>query len=444
MDVRLPKLGEGAESGVVVSIAVNEGDAVTKGQIILELENEKAVTAIPSSETGTVGRIAIKVGDKLSVGQVIFSLSSGGSSAIVPAAVKSSKGPEKPIKVPQSKASTIEVAPDSESVGEDLAAEMGSATAAGLPLAASPTLRRLAFDLGIDLATIRGSETGGRVVVGDIRRYLDRLRSAASRNNRAVLESTQGSRDTFTSPKVESIDFSKWGSISKKPLAPIRQTIARRMVENAVSIPHVTQFDEADISTLLQLRKKWLPAYEAKGARITVTTLLLKAVAKTLKKFPIFNSSLDEAAQEIVFKKYVHIGMAVDTDQGLLVPVLRNVDTKTLLELSKELNELADKARDRKITLEEMKGGSFTISNQGAIGGGHFTPIINRPEVAILGLGKTGSRAVVLADKTIAARSILPISLSYDHRIIDGGEATRFSVELVQQFENFKEEDITI
>ncbi len=444
MDVRLPKLGEGAESGVVVSIAVNEGDAVIKGQIILELENEKAVTAIPSSETGTVGRIAIKVGDKLSVGQVIFSLSSGGSSASVPAAAKSSKGPEKPIKVPQSKASTIEVAADSEPMGEDLAAEVGSATAAGLPLAASPTLRRLAFDLGIDLATIRGSETGGRVVVSDLRRYLDRLRMAASRGNRDVQVSTHGSRDASTPPKVESIDFSKWGSISKKPLAPIRQTIARRMVENAVSIPHVTQFDEADISTLLQLRKKWMPAYEAKGARITVTTLLLKAVAKTLKKFPIFNASLDEAAQEIVFKNYVHIGMAVDTDQGLLVPVLRNVDAKSLLELSKELNELADKARDRKITLEEMKGGSFTISNQGAIGGGHFTPIINRPEVAILGLGKTGSRAVVMADKTIAARSILPISLSYDHRIIDGGEAARFSVELVQQFENFKEEDITI
>ena len=443
MDVRLPKLGEGAESGVVVSIAVNEGDAVTKGQIILELENEKAVTAIPSSETGTVGRIAVKVGDKITVGQVIFSFVGGGSPAAAPAVKTVASGTEKAKAAPKTQPS-VAVESTSEAIGEGISAESGSATAAGLPLAASPSLRRIAFDLGVDLATIRGSESGGRVVISDLRRFIDRLKVAASRANADLPISRNGSQDASTPTKAVAIDFSKWGSVTRKPLAPIRQTIARRMVENAVSIPHVTQFDEADITTLLQLRKKWLPAYEAKGARITLTTLLLKAVAHTLKKFPNFNASLDESTQELVLKDYVHIGMAVDTDQGLLVPVLRNVDQKSLFELSKELNELAEKARDRKISLEEMKGGSFTISNQGAIGGGHFTPIVNKPEVAILGLGKTVLKPVVLKDQSVAARSILPISLSYDHRIIDGGEAARFSVELVHQFENFKEADITI
>ncbi len=442
MDVRLPKLGEGAESGVVVSIAVNEGDVVTKGQIILEIENEKAVTAIPSSEAGIVGQISIKVGEKITVGQLIFSLkgSTSGSVGKVEKTTATKSETPKPNSKPKSAPVTVSEVPSE--LGEDaetVAPELGSASAAGLPIAAAPSIRRIAFDLGIDLGAIRGSESGGRIVMGDLRRFIDRLKNAAAQKKTALPVSAP-------SPKVvlESIDFSKWGSVTRKALPPIRQTIARRMVENAVSIPHVTQFDEADITQLLEIRKKWLPAFEAKGSRITVTTLLLKAVARTLKKFPIFNASIDEATQEIVFKDYVHIGMAVDTDQGLLVPVLRNVDLKGLFDLSKELNELAEKARDRKISLDEMKGGSFTISNQGAIGGGHFTPIVNKPEVAILGLGKTALKAVVQKDKSITARNMLPISISYDHRIIDGGEAARFSVELVHQFENFNEEDVKI
>ncbi|MCX6882905.1 MAG: 2-oxo acid dehydrogenase subunit E2 [Verrucomicrobia bacterium] len=285
-------------------------------------------------------------------------------------------GTEKAKAAPKTQPS-VAVESTSEAIGEGISAESGSATAAGLPLAASPSLRRIAFDLGVDLATIRGSESGGRVVISDLRRFIDRLKVAASRANADLPISRNGSQDASTPTKA------------------------------VVSIPHVTQFDEADISTLLQLRKKWLPAYEAKGARITLTTLLLKAVAHTLKKFPNFNASLDESTQELVLKDYVHIGMAVDTDQGLLVPVLRNVDQKSLFELSKELNELAEKARDRKISLEEMKGGSFTISNQGAIGGGHFTPIVNKPEVAILGLGKTVLKPVVLKDQSVAARPFL-------------------------------------
>src|SRR5258708_3287401 len=242
-------------------------------------------------------------------------------------------------------------------------------------------------------------------------------------------------------PAVEQIDFSKWGKVSKKPLSPLRQVIARRMAENWNTIPHVTQFDEADITGAMELRKKYAAAYEQKGARLTLTSFALKIVVDTLKKYPALNSSLDEAAQEIVNKEYYHIGVAVDTEAGLMVPVIRDVDKKNLLDLSKELEELAKKARERKLSAEEMKGGAFTISNQGGIGGAHFTPIVNKPEVAILGLGRGAMRAMV-CEKIIEPRMMLPIALSYDHRVIDGGAAARFIVDLVKAFEEFKEEGI--
>jgi pyruvate dehydrogenase E2 component (dihydrolipoamide acetyltransferase) len=239
------------------------------------------------------------------------------------------------------------------------------------------------------------------------------------------------------------VDFSKWGEISKKPMSSLRKIISRRMVENWNAIPHVTQFDDADITGVLALRKKYVEAYEKKGARLTVTSFVLKAVADTLKKHPIFNSSLDEAANEIVLKQYIHIGIAVDTEAGLIVPVLRDVDKKDLVQLSKELEELAKKARDRKVSGDDLKGGSFTISNQGGIGGAHFTPIVNKPEVAILGLGKGATKAVV-RDGKIEPRAMLPLGLSYDHRVIDGGAAARFIVDLVKAIENFDEKLVKI
>jgi len=223
----------------------------------------------------------------------------------------------------------------------------------------------------------------------------------------------------------------------------LRQVIARRMTENWNTIPHVTQFDEADITGLLALRKKYVEAYEKKGARLTVTSFIVKAVAENLKKHPYFNSSLDEAAGELVLKQYIHIGIAVDTEAGLIVPVLRDADKKDLVQISKEIEELATKSRERKISGEELKGGSFTISNQGGIGGGHFTPIVNKPEVAILGLGKGATKPVVRENK-IEPRAMLPLGLSYDHRVIDGGGAARFMVDLVKAIENFEEKAVKI
>jgi pyruvate dehydrogenase E2 component (dihydrolipoamide acetyltransferase) len=427
MDLKLPHLGEGADSGTVVNLFVKEGDQLTKDQAVLELENEKAVATIPSTAAGTVTKIYVKPGEKLSVGQRILSLSESGAENQQPSPKSQGKAAAKPEEA------------EKPQVREPEAKTEGGETQPDTAPAAAPSLRKLARDLAIDLTKVRGSARGGRIVLEDIRAYIQRLQRLASQ---PVAGAPAAANQSQRAP-AEPIDFTKWGSVLKKPLSPLRQVIARRMLENWNAIPHVTQFDEADITQLNVLRKKYAPAYEQKGVHLTLTSFVLKIVAGALKGHPIFNSSLDEVAQEIVIKEYFHIGVAVDTDAGLIVPVIRDVNKKNLLELSRELEDLAKKARDRKVSAEELKGGTFTISNQGGIGGAHFTPIVNRPEVAILGLGRGAMKAVVRGDK-IEPRLLLPIGLSYDHRVIDGGEAARFIVELVRAFENFKEEEVKI
>jgi pyruvate dehydrogenase E2 component (dihydrolipoamide acetyltransferase) len=420
MDVKLPKLGEGADSGVVVNVFVKEGDPVARDQAILELENEKAVASVPSTTAGVVTKIYVKAGDKISVGQRLISLSGGDqpAAAAAPAAKRAvpEPEPETPVEEPTAEA------------GEEIPKPVAAPVA-------SPSVRRLARELSIDLSKVRGSEAGGRIVTGDIRAYLARLQKTAGK---PAIAATAPAK-----PAAKSIDFSKWGPVTKKPLTQLRQVIARRMWESWNAIPHVTQFDDADFTRLNELRKRYAPAYEKKGAKLTLTPLVLKALVGTLKKYPIFNSSLDEAVQEVVFKDYYHIGIAVDTEQGLIVPVIRDADKKSVLELAKELEQLAQKARDRKVTAEEMKSGTFTISNQGAIGSAHFTPIINKPEVAILGLGR-GAMKPVARDGKVEVRMLTPLGLSYDHRVIDGGAAARFMVDLVKAMEDFGEEMVKI
>lgn len=433
MDLKLPALGEGADSGTVVNLFVKEGDQVAKDQAILELENEKAVATIPSTSNGTVTKIFVKTGDKISVGQRILALTETG-------AARAPAKETKPEIAPRAK--VVEVKPEEPppQPQEEPAQEEEIEAQPGVAPAASPSIRKLARDLGIDLTRVRGSERGGRIVLEDIRAYIQRLQSRSAAPAQAKGASGAVAPAPAAKPAPEQIDFSKWGAISKKPLSPLRQVIARRMSENWNAVPRVTQFDEADITELMGLRKKYTAAYEQKGARLTLTSFALKVLAETLKKHPIFNSSLDEAAQEIVTKEYYHIGVAVDTEAGLIVPVIRDADKKSLLDLSKELEDLAKKARERKLSAEELKGGTFTISNQGGIGSAHFTPIVNKPEVAILGLGRGAMRAVVHENK-IEPRLMLPIAISYDHRVIDGGVAARFAVDLVQAFENFKESE---
>jgi pyruvate dehydrogenase E2 component (dihydrolipoamide acetyltransferase) len=422
MDLKLPKLGEGADSGVVVNVFVKEGDTIARDQAVIELENEKAVASIPATAGGVVLKVYVKAGDKLSVGQRILTLSDAGKATVSAAATTAATGTPG---APEPEAEAPSVADDEEVIPKPVAAPV-----------AAPSVRRMARELGIDLARVRGSEPGGRIVLGDIRAYIERLQ-------KLTLKPKPGAAPAVEAPKAERVDFAKWGPVRKQALTPLRQTIARRMLENWTSIPHVTQFDEADVSGLNELRQQYGPAYEQKGVRLTVTVFLLKALVDTLKKHPLFNASLDEATQELVFKEYYHLGIAVDTEHGLIVPVIRDADKKDLLQLARDLEGVATKARERKVTGEDLRGGTFTISNQGGIGGAHFTPIINKPEVAILGIGR-GALKPVVRDGQVQTRLLVPLGLSYDHRVIDGGQAARFSTDFVQAVQTFQADAVKL
>ena len=408
MDIRLPNLGEGADSGTVVNVLVKVGDSIAKDQPVLELETEKAVGSIPSPVAGKVTKILVKEGEKISAGRPILSVD-----ATVDVASEPAK-PSAPAPLPATKR-----------------AEIGAPVKvpSGLPVAASPTIRRMARDLGIDLTVVPATGRGGRIELEDLKKYIAGLQ--------------QGAPAPTAKPVTALPDFAKWGPVTRKPISSLRKVIGERMTESWTTVPHVTQFDEADITGIMALRKKHLAAYEKAGVRLTVTAFLLKAVALTLKQMPQFNASLDEAAGELVVKEYVHLGVAVDTEQGLIVPVLRDADKKSLLELSRELATIAEKTRARKVSLEELKGSSFTVSNLGGIGGTWFTPIVNKPDVAILGVGRGVERAVVV-DGKVVPRTLLPLALSYDHRVIDGADGARFIRALVEAVGKFDEELVAI
>ena len=407
MDVRLPRLGEGVDSGTVASLLIKVGDTVAKDQPILELESEKAVATIPSPDAGTVSAVHVKEGDTIKVGQLILTLG-GGAAGTSPAPAK-----------------VIDV-----SVGDEQEDQPE-----GMAPPAAPTIRRLARELGVDLSRVRGSERGGRIVMADLRRYVQRLQQQPAGARAAAAPAGEA---PSPKPAPVSIDFSKWGPVEKTKLTNLRMLISAKMSESWTTVPHVTQFDEADVTGILELKKKHDPAYEKKGGKLTLTAFALKAVAGVLQKHPLFNASIDLAARELVQKRYYHVGIAVDTEQGLIVPVLRDVDKKSMLQLASELNSLAERTRQRKVALEEMQGASFTISNQGGIGSGYFTPIVNVPEVAILGMGRGVLKPVVRGGKAVN-RMMLPLSLSYDHRVLDGANAARFMVDLVAAFEGFDE-----
>jgi pyruvate dehydrogenase E2 component (dihydrolipoamide acetyltransferase) len=429
MDVKLPNLGEGADSGTVVGILVKPGAQIKKGQSIIELETGKAVAPIPSPAAGTVKDVRVKEGDKISVGAVILSLEeAAGGTSTATAAASGAPAEKKPVAKAPPKKAEAEAEPEQavEATEDEIVNEN--------PVA-PPSVRKVARELGIDLRKIHGSESGGRIVWADLRNYIARLEGLAA--------SGKVAKPGAPAAPAEQVDFSQWGSIYKRPVTPLRKVIAQRMTESRQSIPEVTQFDEADVTVMNDLRKQYAPSYEAKGARLTLTSFVLKIVANTLKKHPIFNASLDETANEIVFKEYIHLGLAVDTEGGLLVPVIRDCDKKDLVQLSKDIADVAAKARERKLGLEEMRGGTFTISNQGGIGGAHFTPIINRPEVAILGLGRSVLKPVV-RDGKIEPRLMMPIAVAYDHRVIDGAAAARFTVDLVNAFQSFSEAEVKI
>ncbi len=407
-EFRLPGLGENVESGAVTKVMIAVGDTVMENQSVLEIETEKAALEVPSNVSGVVTEVRVKEGDVLRVGQVAFIVEA--TSVSVDPASRVLPVPEPP------EPASVDVPPASETSGRhDAEQALPLARAAvrrGGPVAASPSVRQLAREIGVDINEVPSSE-GGRVTAEDVKRH---ARGANVDTGGAV------SRADAAAPLP---DFARWGEVERQPMSTVRQRTAESMTRAWTSIPHVTQFDKADVTNFEALRVKYASRVEKAGGKLTVTAMLLKVLAAALQKFPQFNASVNMAANEIVFKKYYNIGVAVDTDRGLLVPVIRDVDQKNIIEIAVELNGLAERARTRKTTLDEMQGGTFTVSNLGGIGGTAFTPIVNAPEVAILGVSRSQIEPVYI-DGRFQPRTMLPLSLSYDHRVIDGADAARF------------------
>jgi pyruvate dehydrogenase E2 component (dihydrolipoamide acetyltransferase) len=440
MDVKLPQLAEGVESGTVVNILVKEGQEIKKDQPFMELETQKAVGSIPAPATGVVSKVHVKEGTEVTVGQLLISIATDGSSAPPPQPNKNETmpAPAAPAAQPQPSQKLEAQIPSAASPVDAHRYESKS----GAPPPAAPSLRKVAHELGIDLNRVHGSQAGGRIVLEDVRAYIERLQAHAFSGGAAPLASQAAPTVAATAP-IEAPEYSKWGPVRREKMSSLRRTVSQRMAQSWTAIPKIDQFDDVDVTELLALRKKHGPAYEKKGIHLTLTCFILKAVAGALKKHPKANASLDEVAQEIVFKDYVHIGIAVDTEAGLIVPVLRDVERKNLLEIALELNALSEKTRQRKITLEELQGGTFTISNQGSIGGSYFTPIIYAPQVAILGVGQGAQKAAVI-DGKIAIRTSLPICLSYDHRVLDGADAVRFLKEILNNLRAISDADVKL
>jgi len=434
MDVKLPQLAEGVESGTVVSILVSEGQEIKKDQSFMELETQKAVGSIPAPATGVVTKIHVKQGMEVSVGQVLISIDTGSAATTSASAAKS---PQNSALGAPLQSTPSQQTPSAGSTTSATTEDYRYESKSGAPPPAPPSIRKIARELDIDLTRVKGSEAGGRISLADLRAYIQRLQQIAFAG--APAASTREARSTPS----EAVDFAKWGPVRREKLSPLRRTVSRRMVESWTTIPKINQFADADISALLALRKKHGAAYEKKGAHLTLTSFLLLVLGRILKKHPRANASLDEAASEIVFKDYCHIGVAVDTEGGLIVPILRDVDKKNLFQLSMDLHALTEKTRQRKVSIEELQGGTFTISNQGSIGGGHFTPIIYAPQVAILGVGQGQAKPVAL-DGKIGIRTILPLCLAYDHRVLDGADAVRFLKDIIAGLESFDEAHLVL
>ena len=410
-EFKLPDLGEGVEAGDVVSVLVAEGDTVEIDQSVVELETDKALVEVPSSVAGTITKIHISAGDRVPVGSLLISVEEGEQQVTADPEPEAEALAPAPKEEPEPTARAPEPTPS--------APRPPAPTSNGDPIPAAPSTRRLARELGVDLTQVAGSGPGGRITQDDIK---------ASVRNRQ----TGGIAPTVP---VELPDFSRWGNIERQPLSKVRQIIAKNMSQAWQQVAHVTQFDRADVTDLEAFRQRNKEKAEALGAKLTPTVLTLKAIITALKTFPQFNASLDAGANEIILKHYYNLGIAVDTERGLLVPVIKDVDRKDILELALELGDISNRARTGKIGLDELQGGTFTVTNLGSLGVGEFTPIVNHPEVAILGLGRAREEATVLEGR-IEPRLIMPLALSYDHRVIDGADGARFMRKIVDALEN--------
>jgi pyruvate dehydrogenase E2 component (dihydrolipoamide acetyltransferase) len=499
-EFKLPELGENITAGDVVRVLVSPGDTVAHDQPLLELETDKATIEVPSTVSGTVKDIRVKQGDRVNVGQVVLTVDDGGAARPAASEQKQKKdegeaASDKPKRqpagapeegglsqaAPEGGTSQIESGGGVRAAAEPDRGTTASATgeqsdrrstadepreggreakqqkprgevvdisrgsrpapapaAAQQPLAeadadrpaapAAPSVRRLARELGIDIRRVTGSGPDGRISPDDVQSF---VRNALS----------GGAAPGTGTPPQGLPDFSRWGEIERRPMSNIRRKTAERLSYAWNAIPHVTQHDKADITALEALRKQYGPQAEKAGGKLTVTSIALKVAERAIRRFPQFNASIDQARNEIVFKKSIHIGIAVDTERGLLVPVIRDVDRKGIIELSVEVSAVSEKARAGKLSLDEMQGGGFTITNLGGIGGTAFTPIVNWPDVAILGISRGAYEPIWKPSESLPdgghfePRLMLPLSLSYDHRVIDGADAARFLRWVAEAFE---------
>ncbi len=421
---KLPDLGEGIHEGEVLSVMISVGDMVKEGDPILEVETDKAAVEIPSPFSDTVTEIMVKSGDIVKVGDVLMTFGNGGVEKEAEAKPSETEAPSK----------TPETAPAEqtpEAPAEPASEEPGPERGRG-PVPASPATRRLARELGVDLHDVTPTGHGGVVTADDVKAFAEKGQPEPTVTEAETAEPTDTSAAarpiTLQIPPLP--DFSKWGPVERVPVRSIRRATAKQMAVSWHQIPHVTSQGEVDITKLEAFRQKQKAAVEAKGGKLTLTVFALKAAVTALKSYPNFNATFDTGAGEIILKHYFHIGVAVDTDDGLIVPTIRDVDRKSITELGIELNDLVRRAHQRKISLEEMQGGTFTITNIGALGGEHFTPIINYPQVAIMGMGAARMKPVVVEKREgvydVVPRLILPIVVTIDHRVLDGADAHRF------------------
>lgn len=469
-EIKIPQIAEGVESATVTEVLVKKGDTIEKDQAIIAVESDKASVEIPSPEAGTVKSISVSEGDEVEVGDVILELETGDSEKDSEEKEKKSKkgdseekkdsddseedesedtkeaseekensGKQKSKKKEKDTSEEKEESDSSDDEDNEDAEEKDKEkksekdkngdsdkenseddsenddskdakkeeTAVAEDVPAAPGVRRLARELGVDIKKVKGSGEGGRISKEEVKAHDKRSK-------------TQKEKESAT---LSLPDFSEWGEIERKALSGIRKATAKNTSAAWSNIPHVFQFDEADISGIEEYMEK---LQKKADGNLTITAILAKISASALRQFPKFNASIDMENEEMILKKYVNIGIAVDTEKGLLVPVIRNVDQKTIIEISQEITALAEKAREGKLSAEEMKGGNFTISNLGGIGGTNFTPIVYHPQVAILGVSRAKKQPVYIEDDTFEPRDILPLSLSYDHRMIDGAEGVRF------------------
>lgn len=461
IEYKLPDLGEDIESGDVIEVLVSAGDKVVHDQALIEIETDKAAVEIPAPAAGTIKEVHVKEGDSIKVGQLLVTIDDGEDSGEEEDNDEDSTEEEKKAdteeesqakdeeieetaekEVEQEMNADPEPEPKETKKSDDKNSEDNSKEEAQeekkltekdsdkenlekedsstkKPVPASPSARRIARELGVNINQIKGTGPGGRISEEDIRNHETPEKSDSKTNPKAPEPPRIKEKDSNGKATSD-----KWGDTSRTKMSKVRKLTAERLTE-AWKAPHVTQYDKADITELEKLRKEFGPEVEKAGGKLTVTSIMVKVIASALKTFPQFNASVDMESSEIIYKDYYNIGVAVDTDRGLLVPVIKDATDKNITELSVELSEISKKAREKKISVDELQGGTFTISNLGGIGGTYFSPVLNAPEVAILGISR-GVIEPVYIDGGFLPRMMLPLSLSYDHRLIDGADAIRF------------------